>query len=504
MLQKVKSFLFENTSVRQTVAKNTFWLAVSNFGGRFLRAFVIIYAARVLGPAEWGVFNYAITITAFLTLFVDFGIVNILIRERARVPSAEEKQNLTATAFWTKLAFSGLGMAVVAFVAPHLPTADVFTAEKSAVLFPIVAFIMLFDTMREFFHGILRSEERMEWDAAGFLLTNVFIVGWGFFLLSAHPTVRGFTFAYALGTGMGCAASAIIVRKHLAGVWGRYSGAWAKKLLQSAWPFAISGVLGMLMINTDIVMLGWFRTSEEVGFYSAPQRIIQLIYLIPSILAVSILPVFSRLALADRMKMRTAIERSVSAMFCIALPVTAGGIITAHGLVGLLFGTEFLPGALPLQILLLTLLADFSAIILSHAILAYDRQRDLIAYAAIGGFLNVALNLVLIPRFGIVGCAVATLCAQLASNAYLRSVIRRLNPIRILPHLGKALIATAVMSAGVYSLQYAGVPVLVVIISGGLIYGAVLYLLREPMLKEMLSLVRNERPGAEAPSPHQS
>jgi hypothetical protein len=70
--------------------------------------------------------------------------------------------------------------------------------------------------------------------------------------------------------------------------------------------------------------------------------------------------------------------------------------------------------------------------------------------------------------------------------------------------LGKALIATAVMSAGVYSLQYAGVPVLVVIISGGLIYGAVLYLLREPMLKEMLSLVRNERPGAEAPSPHQS
>lgn len=70
MLKRIKSFLFENQTVRQTVAKNTFWLTVSNVGGRLLRAVIIIYAARVLGAGEWGAFSYAITLAAFLTVLL--------------------------------------------------------------------------------------------------------------------------------------------------------------------------------------------------------------------------------------------------------------------------------------------------------------------------------------------------------------------------------------------------------------------------------------------------
>src|SRR3989344_4699828 len=138
MLQKVKSFLLHNTSVRQTVAKNTFWLTVSNFGGRFIRAAVIIYAARVLGPAEWGVFNYAMTIVAFLTLFVDSGIGPIMIRDRSQAPDAATKRTFTSTTLWLKLVFLAFGAALVLLAAPLLPTGDAFTAEKAAVLFPIM------------------------------------------------------------------------------------------------------------------------------------------------------------------------------------------------------------------------------------------------------------------------------------------------------------------------------------------------------------------------------
>jgi O-antigen/teichoic acid export membrane protein len=498
MLQKVKSFLFHNSSVRQTVAKNAFWLTVSNFGGRFIRAAIIIYAARVLGPAEWGVFNYAITIVAFLTLFVDSGANQVLIRDRAQAQDPDTRRTVTATTIWLKATFVFLGAILILFVAPLIPTADAFTAEKAAVLFPIVVFIMIFDNIREFFHAIFRSEERMEWEAVCYGLTNVFIVAFGFLSLFLHPTVRGFAFGYMLGTGAGAVLTFFVVHRYLRGSWFGFSWPVARRVLGSIWPYAISGALGMLMINTDIVMLGWLRSAEEVGWYSAPQRIIQLIYLVPAIMSVAVLPAFARLVATSREKMALAIEYSVGTVYMAALPITFGGIIVALPLIELFFGEAFVPAAPALQILLLTLLADFSAVLLGNVLLAHDHQRSLVVYSAIGGFANIALNLIFIPRFGVVGCAIATLCAQLMSNAYLQYTVRRLHPFHVVPHLTNAVLATIAMVAGVLAFQAAGAHVLLTVAAGGLMYGGVLYARREPLLRDLRNIVLRSTNGADA------
>jgi len=94
MWQKIKSFLFKNGTSSQTVAKNTVWLSISNFGGRIIKAAIIIYGARVLGTAGYGVFSYAVTLAGFFTLFVDPGINSVLIREGAKA-SPEERQSLS-------------------------------------------------------------------------------------------------------------------------------------------------------------------------------------------------------------------------------------------------------------------------------------------------------------------------------------------------------------------------------------------------------------------------
>jgi len=73
MVKKIKSFLFENKTISQTIAKNTFWLSISNILGKILRAIIIIYVARVLGAESWGIFSYALTIASTLTLIMDFG-----------------------------------------------------------------------------------------------------------------------------------------------------------------------------------------------------------------------------------------------------------------------------------------------------------------------------------------------------------------------------------------------------------------------------------------------
>jgi O-antigen/teichoic acid export membrane protein len=244
-------------------------------------------------------------------------------------------------------------------------------------------------------------------------------------------------------------------------------------------------------------MLGWFRSSEEVGWYSAPQRIIQLIYLVPGIISISILPVFSRLALQSKERVASAIEHSLTVAYLAALPIAVGGIIVAPSLIKLLFGSPFLPGATPMQILFLTLLADFPAVLLGNVLLAYNQQKNLVTYSAIGGFMNVTLNLLLIPRFGIVGCAIATLGAQIASNAYLQRVVRRTNPFRVLPKITNAILATMIMGVCVFLLQSAGVHVIASIVLGALAYGGVLYLRGEPLLFEFRKVISGPLPVRE-------
>ena len=88
MIKKIKLFLFKNTSTSQTIVKNTFWLSIGQFGSRFLKAAIFIYAARTLGASGYGVFAYVLGSIGLILALSDIGINSMLTREAAK---GEEK-----------------------------------------------------------------------------------------------------------------------------------------------------------------------------------------------------------------------------------------------------------------------------------------------------------------------------------------------------------------------------------------------------------------------------
>jgi len=484
MFENIKGFLFTNRTIRQTVAKNAFWLGVSNIGGRLLRAVIIIYAARVLGAAEWGVFSYAVTLAAFLTVFVDLGINHVLTRETAKTADPIERARLLSTTFYLKIPFILGAIAVIVFLAPR------FTAiEAAKALFPIVALIVVFDALREFGFALTRALEKMEWEAGLFLFTNAAIVVAGFISLADAPRVESFTYAYAAGTGIGMVATFFAIRKYARRIFSSLSVPLIKPILLSAWPFAVSGLLGVLMVNTDILIIGWLRSAEDVGLYSAALRIIQLLYILPAILASSALPMFSRLARVDDQKMRTALTSIVGLAFLAAVPLALGGTLLGEGVIRFIFGNDYAPAGVPFQILMTTMLADFPAVILSNAIFAYNSQKNLVAYAAIGGIANVALDFLLIPPFGIIGSAWATLFAQVISNIYLWRAAKRITGFEIAPRLKNIILASAGMGAVSLSGILMHLHVVPNIFISAAAYFGILHALKDPLLKEIWRIV---------------
>lgn len=483
MWQKIKSFLFKNVTTRQTVAKNTLWLSVSNFGGRFIKAIVIIYAARVLGPSNWGVFSYAVTLSSFLILFTDLGINSILTKESAKAQTEEERTGLAATSFSMKAVLLAVGVLVVLFLGPFFTT---LPGAKS--LLPLTAFIMAFDTLRESGFSLIRSLEKMEWEAGIFLATNLAIVVFGLIFLSFSPTARSFTYGYVVGTGIGALVTVVALRNYFKKLITDISTKLIKPILKAAWPMAIAGSLALLLTSADILIISWLKTSSDVGSYSAATRIINLLYLLPAILSSSTLPLFSRLASKDSGKFRQTFEKALVLPYLISIPMALGGFILGKEITAFVFGTDYLSGASSLRVLMLTMIIDFPLSLIVSAIFAYNQQKKLIVSSAIGGISNVILDLLFIPKFGIVGSAYATFLAQFLTVAYLWSAMKKINYFKVLPHLKRIIGASIIMAGECLIISALGIHVLINVVISAATYFLLLKLLREPLFREIAAI----------------
>jgi O-antigen/teichoic acid export membrane protein len=261
-------------------------------------------------------------------------------------------------------------------------------------------------------------------------------------------------------------------------------------MLRSALPLAVTGALGVLSTNADILIISWMRSASDVGVYSAAVRIIQVLYLLPTILQVATLPLFSKLAAGETTKFRRALEKTISSIFLVSMPIAAGGIMLGSGIMILFFGQAYAAGAASFNILLSTIVIGFPGSIIMNAIFAYGAQKPLIVASLIAAVSNVILDFLLIPRYGIAGSAVATLLAMTLSNGYAWYVMKKLIHFEVLKRI--QIIAGASIAVGVTTkaLSLLGVPVVVNIAAGAGVYVFVLWILREPIVRDVWAIAQ--------------
>lgn len=484
MMHEVKAFLFENTNVRQTVAKNTFWLTFSNVVGRLIRALVVIYAARKLGVEGWGAFSYVVGIAAFLTIFSDIGLTQLISREASRNP--DERKKYLATAFFIKLALLIVLIPIFLAVAPFLAT-----NKEILLLLPLVVLITVFDALRDLSMGMVRALERMEIEAAVNVFTNISIAVFGFLFLYLNPTTYLFAIAYIIGTGLGFGASVIALRKYFWGFLKNFSRSSVKPMVASALPFGLLGLMGVVMINTDIIMVNWFEGVAAVGLYAAAQKIITVLYIIPGLLATSAFPTMSRLALTDGRRFKEVLEKTLRILTIAFLPLTAGGVVLAGPIMDFIFGIQYGEATEAFRILILTLPSIFVSMAFGNTVFAYNGEKKFIAYSAMGTIGNVVFNALLIPVFGIEGAALSTVINQFVITVYLWVQTKKIVSFSFLPHVWKPLIGVAGMFVGLVAGLATHMHVLLIVPLGALIYFLILLALKEKVLADIKSLVVN-------------
>jgi len=428
VFSKLKSFLLENTTVSQTITKNTFWLFFGQLASRLFRAAIVVYAARLLGAESWGAFAYALGVATFLTIFSDIGINALITKETAR--NLELKDQYLATAFFIKLGLLTLLVLAVIIFFPYLTRIP-----EAALIMPILMFVFVFDTLRDLGSALSRALEKMQIEAGIQIFTNFAIAVLGFSFLTAQKNSQFLALAYALGSGLGLTVMFYALRRHFQNMLTNFNRSLIKAIIVTAWPFGLLGIMGVIMLNTDIIMLGWLKTPSEVGYYSAAQKLIQVLYVLPALFAASVFPIMARLVKTDAQAVKKLLEKSVALVILVSLPIAVLGIAFAEPIVELLFGLEYVPSILTFRILMATILIVYPASLLGYAIFAYDEQRNFIWFVAVAALGNVLFNFLLIPKFGIEGAAVSTILVQLLTNALIWNKVKKITHLTVWPQI---------------------------------------------------------------------
>ncbi|HMB17662.1 MAG TPA: flippase [Candidatus Paceibacterota bacterium] len=479
IISKIKNFLFNNHSVRQTVAKNTFWMAAGQIGSRLFRALIVIYAARILGAASYGVFSYVVGLAGFFTVLTDLGVKSTLTREVSQKP--EKADSYFATAFWIKMGLLVITALLIIFVAPLFSR-----IEAAKALIPFVALLTTFDALREFSSAYFRGKEKMELDALLIIVANVSITIFGFVILTIFPTAKALTMTYILSAGTGALLGVYILKDKFVKVFKYFRKKLVKPILKASLPIAFLGILGVFMLNIDIVMLGFYEGAKEIGFYSASQKIVNLLYVIPSILAISTFPTISKfISKKNKKKTRELFEKSLTSSLLVAFPLAAGGAVVGDQLITFIYGAEYLPSASAFFFLILTPLLVFPGMFIGNYIFAHDKQKKIAPMVVAGAVINIVLNALLIPVWGIVGCALATIGAQIVYNGAILWLAKKIDHFEILRYLPNVLVGTLAMGVAILILKLLGIHVLINIFLGIGIYFLVLYLLGEETLGEI-------------------
>ncbi len=485
MITRLKELLFTNRSAKQTIVKNVFWLSMSQVGSRLIKAGIIIYAARILGAAEYGIFSYVLGLAGFFTIFADFGVSPLMTREIARDP--EKRATYFASALRIKVLLISLTAALIVFVAPKFSN-----IEAAVVLLPFVALLVIFDNLRDFIFAYFRGIEKMEREAFLVVIMNTTIALTGFIVLSFSKTAGALLFSYIASVAILSVVAFYFIKDLIRGIFKNFDKEIFKRFIRDCWPLAFTGLFGIFMLNIDIVMLGWWRSAQEIGYYSASQRIVQIFYTLPAILASAAFPALSRFIKQNELdKARTLNEKSITILYLAAIPLVVGGIILSPMIIEFIFGKEYLPASQSFQILIASLIIQFPGAIFINTIIARNQQKHFIGYVAVGSLVNIIFNTLLIPIYGISGAAIATLISQFAYLTPIWIKMKKISNFQTLRHLKKIIVGAAIMGIFSYIFSQFGLHVLINIILSAGIYLGVLYLLKEKILEEIKIILQN-------------
>ncbi|MFH2039368.1 MAG: oligosaccharide flippase family protein [Chloroflexota bacterium] len=429
LLNRARTYF--NKAIKSRIGRETISsliLKLVSVGLAFLSTAIL---ARILGPADYGIYSYVIAIVTLLTVPSEFGLPALIIRETASGMAREDYSAVQGVWVWSvrttgiiSISLVGLSAIVILFFRQIMAGTRLETFIWGLALVPLIA---LGDLRGAALRGLKRivsgqlPEFLLRPGIFVLLLLGVMLIGGGNF--SAPNSMVLYVIASALAFTIGAwllwRATPELVRHAKPRIENR---SW----LISALPLAFIGGMNIINSQASILLQGFFLKDADIGIF----RVATQVSLLASfgLLAVNqvVVPRFAEIfALGEKTKLQRLVTASSRVILFFNLAITIGFVVLGKLFLRKIFGSSYEAAYIPLMILLGGQLINSGVGSVGNLLNMSHHERDSAMGLAVAVVLNIIINLLLLPIWGIIGSSIAKVISMVSWNMMLWWIVYR-------------------------------------------------------------------------------
>lgn len=435
------------------------WTMLSRAGRMLLGIATSALVVRGLGSHDYGVLSLLRSILMFVVLLAGVGTGQAILKflPELRVQRSPHAARALVRGVFATHALVWLVMLGVASVARG-SAERVFHVDGVGLYLLVAVALALFEVVFTVATQVLNASYDAGRLAIAALVSHVVYAGGLLVAFGNGWGVIGVLAATAAGHAVACAM-----------VWGRVRAATAfegddearadaggerpraavtrDRVLRYSLPFAAIGVLNVVVWRqSETLLLAHFRSPEETGYFDVAYRLPQMVLeFVPGTVWPLVMAGMSEAFARDRESLRRGIAKYYRMLFALCAPICVAGVVAGGRCVEVLYGAPMLPAAVPTQLFFAIFTVSFFSTPLSMALYVLERTHvNLLIYAFLAA-LNVGLDLVLIPKYGVYGAMVPVAIAILLQPFLYYAAIRRVDPGVAIPlaFIGRCFAASA-------------------------------------------------------------
>ncbi len=372
-----------------------------------------IILGRYLGPESYGLFNLSMSVVMIAGTLSVFGLFGSLPRFIPYHLEKNERDIVRSVIDFGSLFcfFLGILFAAAIFLLSERLAVTVFHDPDLEPVLRIFSLVVPLHGLLQVAKGTVRGFKAVKYEA---LLFNIGsrIVTISVFLLSLTLVHRlyGAVIAFIAGILATTIIGFWLIRKRIFTDYSRRKRVpVARNILSFTWPLALTGFTYLFVSKTDKVLLGYFMSSRDVGIYTPALVIASFLIFVSISFKYIFLPTVSEYFSKNDISGLEPLFKSTSKWnFLIVLPIFLFILIFPKEILTFLYGSEYTGGYLALIILSFGISFNDFAGTSANILVAGGRTKMNLACEVIAGLTNIVLNIILIPRYGIVGAAVGT------------------------------------------------------------------------------------------------
>lgn len=406
--------------MEKRIIKNTAFLSSANLIGRVIGFFYFIFLGRTLGVESFGHYNFALALVYNFYPVADFGIERLILRDLSK--EKDKANQYLQKIIPLRLIFSLISILLVSALGMILSRSSL---DRVNIL--VFSFCLLPWTFIQLVAGIGNAFERMEIQSISIVLMSLLtgLLGGTIALFKGNVTqvltaallanflVAGISFFFITKLGLKFKISVDIE------FW--------KKILQESWVFAAIMIMAVFYLRSSVVMVNYFKGAYYTGLYSSAFKFIEASLLIPQSFALALFPQTARLLDLDKSRLRKNYLKSLGVIFIFSLGFATFFYFFSPLIIGFSYGIAYLESVSAMRILAVAAIPFFLNTLPGNVIQNSKRIKGFLVFAFLNFISVLAFGFLLIPRYSIIGAAVAVFLGEMVglifNNLYVFKIL---------------------------------------------------------------------------------